>query len=117
MQHARGTPLLDDAGNERPVGDAALVERDIRRQVRAHAGRQVVDDDHVMAGIEEGIDRVTADVAGAARDQNAAHRPHRPIAFFTSPSHEARALAAATLASTPQHPFSMLQTPTGQLWN
>ena len=45
---------------ERPVGDG-----------RAMAGRQVVEDDDLVAGLDEALDRDRADIAGAAGHQDA----------------------------------------------
>ena len=41
----------------------------------SEAGRQIVEHDHALAGIEQLEHHVAADVAGAAGDENG-HRPH-----------------------------------------
>ena len=54
----------------RDVDDA---ERDVRREVGAVAGGDIVDDDHEIAARLEGVDDRAADEAGAAGDEYA-HR-------------------------------------------
>ena len=50
-----------------------VVERGPRRDRRAMAGRQVVEDDDLVAGLDEGRRRDRADIAGAAGHQDACH--------------------------------------------
>jgi hypothetical protein len=68
-----------------PVGEVEGVHRDVGAGQRFHPadhGRlavgEVVDDDDVVAGLDEGQDRVGSDVAGTAGDENAHGRSLGP---------------------------------------
>ena len=56
------------------VGDVRLLERRVLRNVLAAPGRQVVDDQHVVAPGEEGIRHVRAHEPGSSGYENARHR-------------------------------------------
>ena len=66
--------LGDDAADERLVADVAGDELRLRRDRPAEAGREIVEDDDLLAGIDQLPDHVTADVAGAAGDEHAHER-------------------------------------------
>ena len=53
------------------VAEVALDQRRLRRDRPGEAGRQVVEDDDPLAGIDQLPDHVAADIAGAAGDQDA----------------------------------------------
>ena len=63
--------LLDQMGDQGLVAAIAVDQLRLRRDRPAEAGRQVVEDDHVLAGIDQMPDHVAADIAGAAGDQDA----------------------------------------------
>ena len=52
------------------VAGAAGNERDLAGDQEAETGRQIVEHDHRLAGIDELMHHVAADIAGPARDQN-----------------------------------------------
>ena len=68
-----GRAAANSAGHALGVADVGLVEARAARQrgaeVLALAGDEVVDDRHLVAAIEERVDEVGADEAGAAGDQ------------------------------------------------
>ena len=53
------------------VRDVQLLESGAVRNVRLLPGRQVVDDDHLVASSEEGVGHVRADEARATGDDHA----------------------------------------------
>ena len=55
------------------VGVGVVVERGARRDRRAMAGGQVVEDDDLVAGLDEGRRRDRADIAGPAGHQDPCH--------------------------------------------
>ena len=63
--------LLDEPADQGLVAAVALDEMRLRRDRPVEAGRQIVEDDHLFAGIDEMPDHVAADIAGSAGDQNA----------------------------------------------
>ena len=62
--------LLDQRGDQRLVAGLALDQQRFRRHRPVEAGRQIVEHDHALAGRDQRVDHVAADVAGAARDQD-----------------------------------------------
>ena len=52
------------------VAGAAGNERDLAGDQEAETGRQIVEHDHRLAGIDQLMHHVAADIAGPARDQN-----------------------------------------------
>ena len=76
-----GGQVEDDLGRRAPdqvahrlgVADVELDElgagADRAVEVLAPAGREVVENGHLVAPLEQGVDEVRADEAGAARDQ------------------------------------------------
>ena len=60
-----------DAQDQILIADVADDERGTRRDRPAEAGRQVVEDDDLLAGVEQLEHHVAADVAGSAGDQDA----------------------------------------------
>src|SRR5437879_1361382 len=67
VQH-RGARVADQFA-ERGIGDVEPVEAGLGVQVLAAAGREVVDDDHLVAGRDVGVDHVRADEARPTRHQ------------------------------------------------
>ena len=68
----------EDVPQSRPVGEVADHEE---RTVRNGAGmpaREVVEDDDVMAAVDEALDARGPDVAGAADDENLQSTPPVP---------------------------------------
>ncbi len=63
--------LADDLARKLAVSDVAQDERHIGGNGPAHAGRKVVDHHDLVTRIEQCQSRVTADIAGASRYQNA----------------------------------------------
>ena len=63
--------LRDQPANEFFVADIAIVEPRFWRDRPLETGGQVVEDNHVLAGVDQPPDHVAADIAGAAGDQNA----------------------------------------------
>ena len=62
--------LVDDTVEEHPLGDRALIERDVRRHDFARAVGQIVDDRDAPPGILQRQHRVAADITGAAGDED-----------------------------------------------
>ena len=77
MEDRLRTLLGQQSGHGVAVGDARLVEpragRERAVEVLAPAGGEVVDDADVVAALEQGVDEVRADEAGAAGHERA-HR-------------------------------------------
>ena len=63
--------LADDGAHEILVADIADDQRRLRRHRPAEAGRQIVEDDDALAGVDEFENHMAADIAGAAGDQDA----------------------------------------------
>ena len=63
----------EEACRGRLVRVGALAEGRPGRDRRAMPGRQVIEDDDLVAGGEERLDRHRADIAGAAGDQDPRH--------------------------------------------
>ncbi len=59
------------------VAGAAGDERDLAGDEEAKSGRQVVEHDHRLAGVDQLMHHVAADIAGPARDQDR-HDPTAP---------------------------------------
>ena len=67
-----GRASATSGDQRRRVGDRRLVQRRApAREVLAPAGREVVDDPHLVAAREQRVDEVGADEAGAAGDESA----------------------------------------------
>ena len=62
--------LGDDRARKFAVAGIALIERHAVGDRPAKAGRQIVEHDHVGAGVQQFVNHVAADIAGAAGDQN-----------------------------------------------
>ena len=62
--------LLDEAADQLLVADVADDERGVLRHGPAEAGRQIVEDDDLLAGVQKLENHMAADIAGAARHQN-----------------------------------------------
>ncbi len=60
-----------DAGHQCRIAEIAFNKDRARRYRPAEPGRQVVEHHDAFAGIEQGQNHVTADIAGAPRNQNA----------------------------------------------
>ena len=56
--------------DQRLIADVADDERHARRHRPVEAGGEVVEHDHALAGVDQRVDHVAADVAGAAGDQD-----------------------------------------------
>ena len=82
----------DDGGEEALVAKIALDEGGLRWHGPSEPGRQVVEHDDALAGVQQGQHHVSADVAGPTRHKNA----HRPSRFTSSPQ---RRIASATRSS------------------
>ena len=63
--------LRDEILDQRLVADVADDQLGLARHRPVEAGRQVVEHDDALAGIDQLVDHVAADVAGAAGHQNA----------------------------------------------
>jgi len=73
--HDRADPLFgEDAGEQRAILDVAFVERHAVGDGEAEARGQVVDDADGHAPVRQREDRMAADVAGAAGDENGRKR-------------------------------------------
>jgi hypothetical protein len=62
--------LMDGLGHQRAVAGRAGDEGHRARDQEAEAGRQIVEHDHGLAGIDQGMHHVAADIAGAAGHQD-----------------------------------------------
>ncbi len=62
--------FADEARDQRLVAGLADDERHAFGDGPVEARRQIVEHDHALAGIDELIDHVAADIAGAACDQD-----------------------------------------------
>src|SRR4029450_7293610 len=60
----RGIELLEPIAELPVVRDVQLCERGLRRYAVTPAGREVVDDEHLVAALEEGVGDVRAEAAG-----------------------------------------------------
>ena len=72
-----------DAAEVDAVADVALDERRRGVDELALPEREVVDDEHLVAARDEGVDEVRADEPGSSGDRRA-HRPYRRRAVFIS---------------------------------
>jgi len=69
--HDRADLLLgEDALDQRAIGDRAFEERHVLRDHVARPVRQIVDDRDAPPGVLQGEDGMTADIAGAAGDED-----------------------------------------------
>ena len=69
--HDRADPMLiEDAVDQHPLGDRAMVEWHILGDHLARAVRQIIDDRDRPAGVLEGEDGMASDIAGAAGDEH-----------------------------------------------
>ena len=62
--------LLDELGDQRLVAGIADDQRHALGDRPVEAGGQVVEHDDRLAGLDQRMDHVAADIAGAAGDQN-----------------------------------------------
>ena len=62
--------ILDQRGDERLIADVADDRQHWLRQGRGEAGGQVVEHDDALAGIDQRMHGVAADISCAARDQH-----------------------------------------------
>ncbi len=62
--------LIDQRGYQGLVADIADDRQHRRRQRLGKAGRQVVEHDHALAGIDQSVHGMASDIACAARDQH-----------------------------------------------
>jgi ribonuclease PH len=60
----------DERAHARLVSGIADDERRARRHRPVESGGQIIEHHDLVSGIEEGVNRVAADVAGAASDQD-----------------------------------------------
>ena len=60
----------DQRGHARLIAAVADDERHARRHRPVEAGRQIVEHHHALAGIDQRVNHVAADIAGAAGDQD-----------------------------------------------
>ena len=74
-------------------GDAAPGRRCRRRTsgtpsgiAQSEAGRQIVEHDHALAGVDQRVHHVAADIAGAAGDQDRHGKSLSPLAALNSPT-------------------------------
>ena len=61
---------LISAATQRLIADVADHELGARRHRPVEAGGEIVEHDHALAGVDQRVDHVAADVAGAAGDQD-----------------------------------------------
>jgi hypothetical protein len=64
------TPCADDAVDQRLVAGLADDQRHTLGHGPLEAGREIIEHDDVLAGIDQLIDHVAADIPGAASDQD-----------------------------------------------
>ena len=62
--------LLDGLGHQRPVAGRAGDKGHRARDQESEAGRQIVEHDHALAGVDKFVHHVAADIAGAAGHQD-----------------------------------------------
>ncbi len=62
--------LVDGLAHQRAVAGRAGDERHRARNEEAEAGRQIVEHDHALAGVDECVHHMAADIAGAAGHQD-----------------------------------------------
>ncbi len=62
--------LRDRLRDQRLIADIADDKWHARRHRPVEAGREIVEHDHTLAGVEQRVDHVAADIAGAAGDQD-----------------------------------------------
>ena len=67
--------LLDRPGDQFAVAGRTIDERHRGREQIAESGRQIVEHDDGIAGVDQLMYHVAADVTGAARDQNRHYCP------------------------------------------
>src|SRR3954469_11403728 len=103
MEDRFGTGLLDDLGDAVRLADVgtdelgAVAARVV--EVRLAARREIVDDHHVVAAGDEGVDEVAADEAGSAGDERAhglsvLRQPRRPLRDGARPPGATRAFGS-----------------------
>ena len=75
MEHDVGTRAGERPEEPLRIGDVGLVEGDAAPargvEVLETAGREVVDDGHLVTTVEQGVDEVRPDEAGSAGDEGA----------------------------------------------
>ena len=76
--------VADDCRDERLIAALADNQRNARRNRPIEAGRQVVEHHHALAGVAQRVHHVTADIAGAAGDQN--RHCGRPVCLRSRPT-------------------------------
>ncbi len=62
--------VADDAADQRLIAGLADDQRHILGDGPLEAGREIVEHDNRLAGVDQLIDHVAADIAGAASDQD-----------------------------------------------
>ena len=98
---------LDEAGDERLVAHVALTNTASGGTDVAEPGREVVENDHLLAGIVQLQDHVAADIAGPARDQNRHQPPLSPLEQSTeTPSPQFRSIWRDINPPGPKDSFS-----------
>ena len=65
------TMFLDQPADQRLIANIAVHEMGLFAHQRARAVRKIVEHDHALAAIEQGIGHMAADISGAAGDENA----------------------------------------------
>ncbi len=70
--------LADQARHQRRIAEIADHQLGRRLNRPGEAGREIVEHDHFLAGVDQAERHVAADVACSARHQNR-HRPPRPL--------------------------------------
>ena len=76
MNHRIDLVLEQQAAHQIVVANVAFDEFGLGGDRPAKPGRQIVENEDVLPGIEEFQHHMAADIAGAARDQYAHKRPH-----------------------------------------
>src|SRR5215212_7243000 len=76
-----GTQLVEH-GEQVRVAEIGFDEVRARRDVRAAAGGEVVDDAHAPAALEKGVGDVRADESGATGDENVLRHEVGIVAFL-----------------------------------
>ena len=69
MHHRRRAALSNGTADGADVGDVADDERTVEGGLPV-AGREIVVNHHLMAGLPQGLGGMTADVAGASGDED-----------------------------------------------
>ena len=80
MNHGVDAVLCDRPRHQCLIADVADQELCFRRHRPVESGREIVDHNHTLAGVDQRIDRLATNVAGAAGDQDRHGKSLSPLA-------------------------------------